>query len=357
MQNHLLYIGTYTDGASEGIYRAQFNPQTGALGDVALAAAIENPSFLELSDDRRFLISVIENRQTGAEPGGAITTFSIESTGDLRATSPRLTRGESPCYIMVSADGKSVLTVNYYSGSISCFDMDPVTGSLGPMAQYVQHEGASIDPQRQKAAHTHAVVRDAAGRVYCTDLGMDRVMIYELRAGRLIPNDPAYAEVSPGQGPRHLTFHPTLNIAYLINELASIITVFRHAPENGALEQLQSISALPTDFTGVSHCADIHVHPSGRFLYGSNRGHDSLVMCAIDAHGLVNITGHEPSGGKTPRNFAIDPSGDYLLVANQDSNSILSFRIDQQSGALQPTGHLTQVPSPVCLKFHSLEVS
>ena len=228
-------------------------------------------------------------------------------------------------------------------------------GSLAPASDFIQHEGASVNPRRQDQAHAHSINPDAQNHfAYVPDLGQDRVVIYQMDTddGRLVPNDPAYVEVNPGFGPRHFDFHPGGRWAYLINELGSTITAFEYDPESGGLSEFQVIGTLPTGFSGSNTTADIHVHPSGSFVYGSNRGHDSIAIFSVDEDsGRLTPLGHRSTGGRTPRNFGINPSGRFLLAANQDSDNIVSFHIDQESGLLTPTGHELSIPMPVCIRF------
>jgi 6-phosphogluconolactonase len=231
-----------------------------------------------------------------------------------------------------------------------------VDGRLGAASDIVQHYGSSVDPERQTAPYAHSVNIDPDNRyALVADLGMDKVMVYrlDLEQGKLVPNDPPFASLHAGAGPRHLAFHPNRKYVYVINELDSTMTAFSYLAEAGELSEIQTLSTLPEGYPGEqSSCADIHVAPSGKFVYGSNRGHDSIAIFAVDlATGKLSLVGHESTQGKTPRNFAIDPSGTFLLAANQDSSTVVSFRIDQQTGELHPTGDVAQIPTPVCLKF------
>jgi 6-phosphogluconolactonase len=254
----------------------------------------------------------------------------------------------------VDATGRFVLVANYGSGSVCVLPIGR-DGGLGDAADVVQHQGSSVNPRRQQGPHAHSITLDAANRyAFAADLGIDKVMVYRLdtASGKLIPNDPPWAQVKPGAGPRHFDFHPSGKYAYLINELDSTITAFAYDASRGIIREIQTVPTLPADFRGASTCADVHVSPSGKFLYGSNRGHDSIVIFRIDeATGRLSYVGHELTQGKTPRNFAIDPTGTFLLAANQNSDTIVTFRIDQQTGKLTPTGHVAEAPMPVCLKL------
>ncbi len=244
-----------------------------------------------------------------------------------------------------------MLAANYGGGNVVIYPVK-ADGSLAEASDVAQHTGRGGDPKRQTEPHAHMVLLDAAGKyAFAPDLGIDRVMIYrvDLKNGKLVPN--GFAAVKPAAGPRHFDFHPTGDFGYVINELDSTVTAFRYDKAGGKLTELQAISTLPADFKETSYCADIHVHPSGKFLYGSNRGHNSIVAYAIDGGGKLTLIGHQSTLGKTPRNFGIDPTGQYLLAANQNSDSVVNFRIDEATGKLAPTGQTTEIPAPVCLKF------
>ena len=291
----------------------------------------------------------------GEEESGAISAFAInEEDSSLTFLNQELTGGAAPCHLGIDKTGRYVLSANYSGGSVA---VHPIRkdGALGKRSDFIQHTGSSVNPNRQQEPHAHSFTIDATNqRAYACDLGTDRILIYQLalEQGKLLPNTPAYGETAKGAGPRHMAFHPTANAAYVINELDSTITVFDYNVQNGALTSVQTISTLPDDFNGQSHCADIHVHPSGKFVYGSNRGHDSIAIFTVEqSTGVLRATGHEPTGGQVPRNFAIDPSGSFLLTANQNSDNVVVFRINLATGQLTPTGYELPVPTPVCLKF------
>lgn len=228
-------------------------------------------------------------------------------------------------------------------------------GRLGELTDAIQHQGSSVNPQRQEGPHPHSANPDAANRyLFVPDLGLDKIMIYrvDLTHGKLSPNDEPWARVKAGAGPRHFAFHPNGKYGYVINELDSTLTAFAYDDKRGRLTEVETVSTLPENYKGRNHCADVHVSPSGKFIYGSNRGHDSIVIFAINERtGRLTYVGHEPTQGKTPRNFAIDPTGTFLLVANQDSDTIVTFRIDRLTGKLSPTGNVISAPTPVCLKM------
>jgi 6-phosphogluconolactonase len=350
----LLYVGTYTNGKSEGIYVYRMNSNSGELKHAVTVKGVSNPSFLVIDPKRRFLYAANESGEFAGKKGGGVTAFAIDrKTGDLRKLNERNSPGV-PCYVSVHPSGRFVMAANYGGGNVVIYPVR-ADGGLGEQADVAQHEGKGADPKRQDKPHTHCIMPDAAGQfVFAPDLGIDKVMIYrvDLKSGKFVPN--GFAATKAGAGPRHIDFHPSGKFAYLINELDSTVIAFAYDKTRGALAELQTVSALPQDFSGTSYCADIHVHPSGKFLYGSNRGHDSVVAFAIDQNtGKLNLIAHESTQGKWPRNFAINPTGDFLLVANQNTHNVVAFRIDQQTGKLSATGQTVEIPSPVCLKFIS----
>ncbi|MCH8308986.1 MAG: lactonase family protein [Chloroflexi bacterium] len=351
----LLYVGTYTRTTSEGIYVYRMVNSTGALERVAVTGGIENPSFVALNPDSAHLYAVAEINEHGGQSSGAVFSYSISSdTGELAYLNQQSTGGPGPCHLTVDAAGTHVIVANYQGGSVCVLPIQD-DGSLGEASEFIQHEGSSVNPQRQEGPHAHSVNLDPNNRfLYTPDLGMDKVMIYQLDldTGKLVANDPPFAQVAPGAGPRHFAFHPGGKRAYVLNEIDSTITAFNWDSVGGGLEEFQTITTLPDDFSGTSHTADMHIHPNGRFLYGSNRGHDSIAIFEIDPDtGSLTSRGWEPTQGRTPRNIAIDPAGKFMLAENQDSDSIVTFRIDQETGALEATGDVAQIPMPVCIKF------
>lgn len=351
----LVYVGTYTNkGTSEGIYVCKLNLATGALTKFSSIKS-DNPAFLALDRKRRFLYAANEIGEFAGKKSGAVSAFAInQKTGELTFLNQQATNSPGPCSVIVDKTGKCVLTANYSGGSITAFPVKP-DGSLSEASDLVQHQGSSVNPDRQKEPHAHTIIIDDSNRfAFCADLGMDKVMIYKLdaRRGKLTPNTQAFAPVKSGAGPRHFKLHPNNKFAYVINELDSTVTAFAYDKTQGTLKEIQTIPTLPGDFTGMNYCADIHVHPSGKFLYGSNRGHDSIVAFAVDgATGRLSVVQHQATGGKWPRNFAVDPTGQFLLVANQNTDNIVVFRLNQQNGQLTPTGHTLELPLPVCLKL------
>ncbi len=351
----LVYIGTYTekmdfvDGKAEGIYLYKMDPASGALSAVSSTKAGKNPSFLTLHPNGRFLYSVNEITQ------GGISAFARDpQTGALTFLNQQSSHGKDPCFITVDKTGAYVLTANYSSGTLAVLPIQS-DGKLGPASDVIQHVGTGTDPQRQEGPHAHSINMDAGNRfAIAADLGLDKLLVYQLdlKQGKLIANQPPFTKVEGGAGPRHLAFHPNGKYAYVINELNATLDAFSYDAQKGTLTELQSLSTLPPDYKEWNGCADVHVTPSGKFVYGSNRGHNSIVAYAVDqATGKLTYLGNTPTQGKTPRNFAIDPTGAFLFAANQDSSTIVTFRIDAQTGALAPSGQVTQVPTPVCLKF------
>ena len=350
-----VYVGTYTtNGRSEGIYVCTLNLSTGELRQVDVAKGVANPSFLTLDPEKRFLYAVNEVKEFEGKASGAVSAFSIDKrTGGLKLINQQASGGSGPCHLSMDQTGKFLLVANYDAGS---FEVLPVRdGALGAPTDIVQHAGSSVNPKRQASPHAHCVVTDKHNRrVFVSDLGLDKIMIYafDSRSGKLSPNQPAWAQTKPGAGPRHFAFHRNARWAYVINELDSTMSAFAYDQERGELREMQTISTLPASFAGKSSCAEVQVAPSGKFLYGSNRGHDSIVVFSIDqTTGKLNLVEHALTQGKVPRNFAIDPAGRWLLAANQNSDTVVSFAIDPGSGRLSPTGHSVGIPVPVCVAF------
>ncbi len=353
--NLRVYVGTYTRGQSKGIYLCHLDLADGTLEPVGVAAEVANPSFLALHPSRPLLYAVGELGSFSGKRTGAVSAFSIErKTGKLTLLNQQPSQGAGPCHLAVDPSGRCVLVANYGGGSVACLPIRE-DGRLGEATSFVQHEGSSVNLRRQQGPHAHSINLDAAGRfAFAADLGLDKILIYRFDAegGTLLPNDPPWVQVAPGAGPRHFAFHPTGRYAYVINELSSTVTAFEYDARRGALSPLQTISTLPKDFQGDNTTAEVQVHPSGRFLYGSNRGHDSIAAFAVDADtGKLTYLANEPTQGKTPRNFGIDPTGACLLAANQATDNIVVFRIHSKTGVLHPTGHSADVPSPVCVKM------
>jgi 6-phosphogluconolactonase len=346
-----VYVGTYTSGKSEGIYVCRLNPLTGELEPYSSIKSI-NPSFLVTAPESRYLFAVNEVSEFEGKPSGAVSAFAVNTaTGNLRFLNQQPSLGADPCYLTLDRKRKFLMVANYTGGSLALMPIQP-GGSLGPATNVIKHQGASIKEQ-QTGPHVHCVIVDRSNRyALAADLGIDKVMIYQFdsRAGKLRPNRQSFVDLKPGAGPRHLSFHPSGKYAYVINELDSTVAAFSFNHRNGALNLIETISTLPADFSERSYCADLHIPPSGKFLYGSNRGHDSIVIFEIDGStGKLQYIEHVSTLGKWPRNFTIDPTGQFLLVANQHSDNVVTFRIDPKTGRLKTTGLVAEIPVPVCL--------
>jgi 6-phosphogluconolactonase len=348
-----LYVGTYTSGKSQGIYVYRMDRTRGELKGFSSIHSV-NPSFLAIDRKRRYLYAVNEVNEFDGKPGGAVSAFEINSTnGTLRLLNQQPSLGADPCHLTVDRKRKNLLVANYTGGSVAVLPIQR-DGRLGAARDLKQHEGSGIKEQ-QKGPHAHCVILDRSERyAMVADLGIDKVMIYDFNrtTGKLVAANQPWATLKPGAGPRHLSLHPDGEYAYVINELDSTVTVFKYDGDEGTLSEVDSVSTLPAGFSGTSYCADVHVSPSGKFLYGSNRGHDSIVTFAIDERtGKLSQLDHTSTEGKWPRNFVIDPTGSFLLVANQRTDNVVTFRIDARTGRLSPTGYVAEIPAPVCLKF------
>jgi 6-phosphogluconolactonase len=351
-----VYVGTYSSASRDGIFLLNLDLGTGELTKVGATSGVENPSFLAIHPNRKFLYAVCEVNEVDGKKGGGVSALAIDpKTGGLTLLNQQSSVGSGPCHLVVDKAGKNVLVANYGGGSCCVLPIGG-DGKVGEASSFVQHKGTSVDKGRQEAPHAHSINLDAANHfAFCADLGLDQVLVYRFDAakGLITPNDPPFAAVAPGSGPRHFALHPNGKFAYVINEMKLTVTAFAYDAQKGVLKELQTISTVPAGIkTEGFSTAEVQVHPSGKFLYGSNRGHDSIAIFSIDqATGKLTSLGQEPTGGKTPRNFGIDPSGAYLLAENQDSGSIVVLAIDPSSGKLKPTGHTIEVPSPVCAKF------
>jgi 6-phosphogluconolactonase len=358
---YIFYVGTYTeDGSkSKGIYAYRFDADTGQITSLGLAAETTNPSFVALHPNGRFLYAVNEVGNYKGPNSGGVSAFSIDgATGKLTFLNEVPSRGADPCYIIVDKTGKYVLVANYTGGSIAVF---PVLedGKLGEASAFVQHTGHGTNPSRQEGPHAHSIDLSPDNRLAMVDdLGLDELLVYKFDSakGSLAPNDPPFAKLDPGAGPRHFVLHPSGKFAYVISEMQSTVTVFSNDEKTGTLHRLQTISALPKDFTGQNDDAEIQMHPSGKFLYASNRGSDTIAVFAIDpSKGTLTPVEYTPTQGKIPRSFEIDPTGKFLFAANQKSDNIVVFRIDVKTGRLTPTGQVLDVGSPVCVKFLKID--
>jgi 6-phosphogluconolactonase len=348
-----VFVGTYTNPKSKGIYRLELDLATGKLADLKLAAESPSPSFLAIHPSGKYLYAVGE----GGAKSGSVSAFAVDrKTGQLKFLNRQSSVGSGPCHIVVDKAGKNALIANYGGGSAAVLPIQ-ADGNLAESSSFQQHKGSSVDKSRQEAPHAHSINLDKDNRyAFVADLGLDKVLVYRFDAEnhKITPNEPPAAELAPGAGPRHFAFHPNGKYAYVINEMDMTVTAFDYDAANGALKNRQTITTLPAgvkDTKGMS-TAEVVVHPSGKFLYGSNRGHNTIAVFSIDpSSGDLRATGHQGNKIKTPRNFAIEPTGRYLLVANQDGNSICVFAINQESGELTPVGEPVEAPMPVCIRF------
>jgi 6-phosphogluconolactonase len=356
-----VYFGTYTKaGKSEGIYRAELDLATGKLSEPVLAAAVKSPSFLCVHPNRKFVYAVGEagGTKTPGKPNvGAVLSLAVdEATGDLKPLNEQSSGGNGPCHITIDAQGKNVLIANYGAGSCGVLPIKE-DGSLAEMSCYVVHSGEVADAKRQGGPRGHSINLDAANKfAFCADLGLDKVLIYkyDAAAGQITANDPAFAATARRAGPRHFAFHPSGKFAYVINEIDCTITAFAYDPAKGELTNLQTVPTLPpgVDVVPQFSTAEVQVHPSGKFVYGSNRTQDSIVTFSVDpTTGKLTLVGHQSEGIKTPRNFGIDPTGKYAVVCNQAGDDVLVFAIDPQTGALTKQLSRIEVGAPVCVKF------
>jgi 6-phosphogluconolactonase len=357
-----VWFGTYTGGPanSEGIYVSRFDATTGKLTPPVLASTAKNPSFLALHPTLPVLYAVSEVADANGKPSGAVLAFSIDETsGALTLKNHQSSGGKGPCHVSVDRTGRVVLAANYGGGSVICLGL-AADGSLEPVVSgmpggFIQHEGKGPNPQRQEGPHGHSFNPTADSRfaVAC-DLGLDKVLLHALDADQATLKPHAFGSTAAGAGPRHFAFHPGGRSGYSVNELDRTVTAFAFDPQAGTLTPFQTLSTLPadvTDTTGFS-TAEIVAHPTGKFLYASNRGHDSIAMYAVDGPtGRLTFLGTEPIRGKTPRNFVVDPTGRFLLAAGQNSHTITVFAIDEETGRLSFTGESLDVPSPVCIRF------
>ena len=370
-KNYVLFVGTYTEKESKGIYAYRFDAASAELTPLGLAAETTNPSFLAIDPGHRYLYAVNEVSQYKGASSGAVSAFAIDR--ETRADNHAIGRGRSgylsgklsllnevpsggadPCYIAFDKTGKYVLVANYTGGSVSVFPV-ATDGHVGEASAFVQHSGSGVDPERQKGPHAHWIETTPDNRfAIAADLGLDELLSYRFdgKNGSLIAHRPPYTKLNPGAGPRHVAFHPNGKFVYSVNELNSTITQFSFDARNGELHKEQSVSTLPAVFTGINATAEIEVHPNGKFLFVSNRGADSIAAFAIDRQtGALSLVDYFSTLGKEPRNFEIDPSGKFLLVANQNSDAVVVFRIEPNTGRLMPTGKTVHVPAPVCLRF------
>lgn len=357
-QTYYLFVGTYTKTGSKGIYVYHFNAATGKAEHISNTEGVINPSYVAIAPNNKYIYAVTESGGSlgpdGQQPG-SVSAFTFDrSSGQLSFINKQPSGGDNPCYVTVSKNNRWVLAGNYMGGSLSAFQVD-ADGRLQPFSQLIEHTGKSVNERRQEKPHVHAtVLSPAEDYVFVPDLGIDRVHIYKFNPASnkpLQPGRPPFVASTPGSGPRHFTFHPNKKHAYLIEELSGTVVAYAHT--DGRLSFKQRISTHPADYKGIIGSADIHTSPDGKFLYASNRGDaNSLTIFSIDAKtGRLSLQGHQSTLGVTPRNFTLDPSGNYLLVANQGTNNVVIFKRNQQTGLLRATGQQLSVPTPSCLKM------
>jgi 6-phosphogluconolactonase len=349
-----VFVGTYTGKKSQGIYRVEFDPATGKLGTPELAAKATNPSFLAVHPKRTHLFSVGEVGDAKGKRGGGVSSFTLDTkTGELTPINQESSVGAGPCHIVCDKQGKNVLVANYGGGSVAVLPVDE-SGKLAKASSFAQHTGSSVNPKRQERPHAHSVNLDAANRfAVVADLGIDKLLVYKYdpSSGTITPNDPPAVDLAPGAGPRHFAFHPNGKWAYTNNELDWTVTALSYDADKGAFTKLNTVSTLPAPHAGNS-TAETVVHPNGKFVYVSNRGHNSIAIFEIDqTTGELKAAGHQGQGVNVPRNFNIDPTGRWMIVANQAGDSLTVYEIDPTSGQLKPTGQSVEVGSPVCVKF------
>lgn len=355
-----VYVGTWNQAGAnppsqkEGIFWFNFDTESGRLDLAGAADAGPNPAFLTFSADGRYLYAINEVTSFQGKEGGGVSAFAVDKSGSLTHLNSQPTFGGHPCYISLDRSGRWAMVSNYRSGNVVVYPIG-TDGRLGVFSVRIQHEGKGSNPARQEGPHAHSIQADPSNRwVLAADLGLDQVRVYALGTdkGTLTPHTQPAIQLHAGAGPRHLDFHPNGRWLYIINELDSTVAFFETDLETGRFHHRQTLSTLPGDYEGEKWAADIHVHPSGRFVFASNRGHDSIAILKVDpARGELELAGLAPSGGRTPRNFAISPGGEWLLVANQDANNLVALRVDTASGQLSATGDEVNIPAPVCVRF------
>ncbi|MFK7779354.1 MAG: lactonase family protein, partial [Gimesia sp.] len=352
-----VYVGTYTRGSeSKGIYQLLMDSETGKLSHVGTTANVDNPSFLAIHPSQKYLYAVNEIGDFEGTKAGAVSAFAINAkTGELKFLNQLSSKGAAPCHIVVDKTGHTALVANYTGGNICSLQLRK-NGKLKNDVSFIQHTGSSVNPRRQKAPHAHSINLDLQNQhAVVADLGIDQLRVYNFNQedGSLKPNSPTGIKMAPGAGPRHFTFHTSGKWGYVINELNRTITAMSYAAKDGSFQEIQTISTVPegTPAKGNS-TAEVQVHPSGKFLYGSNRGPNTIAMYRIDQQtGKLTSIGFQSTGGEIPRNFKIDPTGNFLLAANQNTNNVVVFKINLTTGMLHNTGHEIQIPKPVCIKF------
>ncbi len=343
------YVGTFTSEGGEGILRCGLNTETGEIQILETFKGIDNPAFLKISEKKNYLIAGLTPAKNADSARGYVSAFKIEEGGKLKFVNKQFSHGNEPCHVDISRDGKWVAAANYGSGTLAIFSISDE--KLQPAGSVIVNQGSGPDLTRQSAPHAHSVkFSPFTNEVFCADLGTDQLDIFRLENGRLVQNDQKFVKMDAGAGPRHFEFHPSGKFIYVINELNSTVTLL--ASENGIWVKRRNYKTLPDDIDGKSYCADIHISKDGRFLYGSNRGHNSIVVFSVNpADGELKTVGFVPVEGNWPRNFGFSPDGAFLLVANQRSGNITVFRINQQTGLPEFTGKQLKTGSPVCIEF------
>lgn len=347
----LLFVTSFTSGDKSGIQAYRLDSRTGTLQPLQRTTSVQNPFFLALSPDKTRLYSIHAMQFSGKDDEHVAAFDIIGQNGELKPLNRASSKGRASCYLEVDATGKTVLVANYTSGSVASLPIQP-DGRLGEPVSFFQHTGSSVNPKRQKEPHAHSIIVSPNNQfVYAADLGLDQILCYRLdpATAKLTPHDPPFAKTPAGAGPRHLTFDPKGKHLYAINELLNSVTVFDYDGKTGKLTEKQTISTLPPDFTGTSYCADVKITPDGRYLYGTNRGHDSIAAYRIGSDGRLTLVAIEPSLGKGPQNLAITPDQRWLICANMPGNNVVVFQIDSNTGRLQAVGKPYSQTSPSCI--------
>ena len=353
-----VYLGTFSSDLSNGIYQSTLDLEQGTLTPAELAVEAGSPSFLAIHPTNKFLYAVSEITTPEGKGERGVSAFAVDSkTGRLTLLNQQPSTGAGPCHLVVDGIGKNVLVANYGGGSVATLPIQG-DGRLSPASSSIQHHGKSINPERQEAPHAHSINVDRDSKfAFAADLGLDKILIYRFDSahGKMTPNDPPAGVVAPGSGPRHFAFHPSGRFAFVNNELNSTVTSFSYDPTRGSLTEIQTITTIPKTWESDNWTAETVVHPSGKFVYVSNRGHDSLAIFGFDEKAQkLTALGHQSTGGKTPRNFSVEPSGRFILAANQDTNNVIVLRVDFTTGLLSPTGSSIKVGRPVCVRFMAL---
>jgi len=351
LSKYITYFGSYSDKQSPGLHAYLFDEAAGKLEFIESYAGLKDPTFLTLNEERQLLYTY--SQAPAGEASGTGLTYRIDPvSGKLDLAGEQETQEPAATHINLDHAKRQVMMVSYGGGTISLF---PILedGTIGPLSDKIHHQGSSVVQGRQDSAHPHSIYTDPSDQfVIVPDLGLDKLIVYRLDRdnGKLVPHDEA--AVAPGTGPRHFAFHPKLPYAYVIQELSNTLTAFAYDQQNGKLSEIQSVSTLPAGFEGASSTAEVQVSPCGSYLYGSNRGHDSIVVFAIDAEtGKLSLVQHQSTLGGHPRHFSLTPSGDYLLAANRDTDSVVVFRVDRTSGKLEAAGEQVSVSKPTCVRF------